>query len=88
MVSLRGICSGYDGGSAMIAMIAMIVGPHETMKLMLGLEVLLFCLCVLSLCSLSFSVENIKCTKINECKCVLSGGIRIDLTRLNNEAKW
>lgn len=55
---------------------------------MLGLQGLLVYLCVLSLCSLSFSDENIKCTKINGCKCVLSGGIRIDLTRLNNEAKW
>lgn len=56
------------------------------MRLVSGLEVLLACVCVLI--SQSLCVKNIECRKINGCKCVLSGGIHIDLTRLNNEAKW
>lgn len=55
---------------------------------MSGWELMLVCVCVLCLCTQSLSFENIKCRKITGCTCVLSDGIRIDLTRLNNEAKW
>jgi hypothetical protein len=58
------------------------------MGAMSGLDVILACVCVLCLCRQSLSIENIKCRNINGCKCVLSDGIRIDLTGLNNEAKW
>jgi len=34
------------------------------------------------------STEKIECKKISGCKCVMPDGIHIDLTRLNDEAKW
>jgi len=61
---------------------------HVRMSVTSSCEVLFICVCVLIFCSQSLSVENVECKKINGCKCVLPNGIRIDLTRLNDEAKW
>jgi hypothetical protein len=61
---------------------------HVRMSLTFNCEVLFICVCVLIFCSHSLSVENVECEKINGCKCVMPDGIHIDLTRLNDEAKW
>jgi len=58
------------------------------MSVTFSCEVLFIFVCVLIFCSQSLSVENAECEKINGCKCVMPDGIRIDLTRLNDEAKW
>jgi hypothetical protein len=58
------------------------------MRVMCGFKVLLICVYVLSVCSHSSTVENIECRKINGCICVLSNGMRLDLTQLTDEAKW
>jgi hypothetical protein len=55
---------------------------------MKGFNFVISSFCVLCLCSQSLPFENIICRKINGCKCVLSDGIRIDLSGLNNEVRW
>ena len=61
---------------------------HVRMSVTSDCEVLFICVCVLIFCSQSLSFENVECKKINGCKCVLPDGIHIDMTRLNDGAKW
>jgi hypothetical protein len=61
---------------------------HARMTVMQNLEVFFICVCVLSFCFQCLTVENVECRKINGCKCVMPDGVRIDLTRLSDDAEW
>lgn len=61
---------------------------HATMTVMSNFEVVIICVCVLSCCSQCLTVENIECRKTGRCNCVMPDGVRMDLTRLNDDAEW